>query len=311
MVVERNLYPALPSIAVFIGVAVAALLTACRSRRSPIDRYLAIGVLVLGFGKPLFDTVAIDIAHTRRSTREKAQEWIAERYPLGSVILKERYTPGINRKIFRVVERRFAPYTPLDDLHRDVDYLVLAGHTYERWFEPNHAKVAHYDDFQRWYRHVFEDCERMAEFAPSRFRLGPVLRFYRIDPLEIVYARERHYEPHDVFLPGQWKLEPGATQVFYPSDRWSVVKGYFAAGRYRLTLDGGVAEPARLAIQDASNTAVATVGFYGGDSAPFELPRDDRYYFRLELGAKSFFRGVRIGPPEEAPGKPEPAAHRN
>ncbi|HEY7216126.1 MAG TPA: glycosyltransferase family 39 protein, partial [Thermoanaerobaculia bacterium] len=78
MVVRRNLYPAIPILAVFLGAGIAAALAWLRSRlpRPVLEAAATAALVVLAVGTAVARTAEQGISLSRPSTRDEAREWI-------------------------------------------------------------------------------------------------------------------------------------------------------------------------------------------------------------------------------------------
>jgi hypothetical protein len=297
MVVERNIYPLVPAFAIFIGVGLDALLREVRSRAGALGLAAPAALVVIAFAQPVAGTLLYDAALLRPSTRDLATDWFKGRLPPGAAVYKERYTPNVDRGRYRVMERRFAPRMPFDDLLRHWDYLVLADRSFQRWFEPNVAGVEHHDTFQDWYRRAFDELEREVRFEPGRLRLGPLVEVYRIHAAEQPEHYDRRtFDASEIFRPRHKRAKPGGAVRFRHGPGWGVVRGDFAPGRYRLTLRGKLEAGARLAVWSSDNEPVAELEIGDTGTQAFDLPRAERYYFQISVGQGSLLNAVEIAP---------------
>ena len=186
IVVERNLYPALPPLATLFGVGTWSLgrWIAQRFPRHPrAGRWLAAALVAASVGLPLWRVTLQEIAFRRQSTRQLASSWIYYNLPHGSRILKERYTPNIHRQAFEVGKTRWVGSYSVEDLRGyDLDYVVLSHAAYlrfldsERHFKPYQAIV------ERNYLEIFERLELAKSFEPGPIRRGPVIKIYKVAP---------------------------------------------------------------------------------------------------------------------------------
>lgn len=176
MVVLRNLFPVIPTLAVFLGVAVSGW-RSLAERRFPRPRLAVAVIVVLALAWPAAATTRQTITLTRASTRDLMADWIREHVPRGAGILKESYTPDFLPREYRTLHRRFAFRIP-EERFTDprFDYLLLAGSAYWRWLRPENADKPHGD----WYRRVFDRHTLVHRVEGGPWRRGPELRLYRL-----------------------------------------------------------------------------------------------------------------------------------
>ena len=183
IVVQRNLYPALPPLAVLLGVGVWTLARWAGSRlRSPrAARWAAPALAGAVLAAPLWRVTLQEISYRRASTRQLASAWIYHNLPHGSRILKERYTPNIHRQAFTIGKTRFLGATSVDKLRAsDLDFVVLSQAAYRRFLDPDRHLEPHHAIMERNYRDIFERLELVQSFEPGPVRRGPVIRIYRV-----------------------------------------------------------------------------------------------------------------------------------
>jgi hypothetical protein len=190
MVVKRNLYPALPMVAVLLGVGIAACLARLRqpageedepAPATPLRTAAAVLVAAACLAAPLMATGEQTVALTRPSTRDVAAEWMRQHLPAGTSVVKEAYTPRLPEDHFEVRHLRFVSRLSLAELRR-YDYVLLASTAYDRFGDPAALFQRHQERMARRYEEIFESFELVAEWPPSRHRLGPLLRLYKPTP---------------------------------------------------------------------------------------------------------------------------------
>ena len=183
IVVQRNLYPALPPLAVLLGVGTWTLARRAASRlRSPsADRWAAPVLATIVLAAPLVRVTQQEVGYRRASTRQLASAWIYHNLPHDSRILKERYTPNIHRRAFRVGKVRYVGAKSVDQLRaQGFDYAVLSHAAYRRFLDPDNHFEPHHAIMERNYREIFERLELVREFEPGPARRGPIVKIYRI-----------------------------------------------------------------------------------------------------------------------------------
>jgi hypothetical protein len=176
MVVKRNLYPAIPALAVFLGVGIATFVE--RLRQPGLRIALAAGLAVVCLWLPVDRTGRQAIGLARPSTREVAADWIRVTVPRGSSIVKESYTPNFPPGEYEVLHRRFVTRLSLAELRR-FDYVLVANAAYIRFQDPAALTRPHQRQMAERYREIFQSFELVKEWLPTDLRTGPVLRLYR------------------------------------------------------------------------------------------------------------------------------------
>ncbi len=197
IVVERNLYPALPPLATLLGVGIWTLGTVCApparrrwvaelsSRHPRAARRAAAALVAASVALPLWRVTLQEISFRRDSTRQLASSWIYHNLPHGSRIFKERYTPNIHRKTFEVGKTRWVGSYSVEELRGyDLDYVVLSHAAYQRFLDPEHHFKPYQVIVERNYREIFERLELIRSFEPGPIRRGPIIKIYRVPPLD-------------------------------------------------------------------------------------------------------------------------------
>ncbi|HEX2644901.1 MAG TPA: hypothetical protein VHU81_18025, partial [Thermoanaerobaculia bacterium] len=308
MVVRRNLYPAIPILAVLVGVGIAAWL-AVLVQEGPLFRAAATGLVLVCLWPVATRTAEQETGLARDSTRELAAAWIRANVPRGAGIVKETYTPNLPPDEYAVLHRRFAARVPLAEL-RDgrFDYVLLASASYVRFLEPETLAQAHQREMAERYAEIFRSFELVREWRPSATRLGPALRLYRIpDPAD---CRAAALPVAGAFVPdSSMRAETGRAIRYDVDGQWAAFKRCLEPGRYQLALRGRIVPqgPGR------AGGEVRVEGLTGGELAllklgdrarlGLDLPRRGKYLFYIYLPAGSRLRGVAL---EESPASPAP-----
>ena len=182
MVVKRNLYPAIPILAVFLGVGIAACVERLARLRQPgLRAALAAGLAAVCLWLPADRTARQAIGLASPSTREVAADWIRENVPRGASIAKESYTPNFPEGEYEVLHRRFVTRLSLAELRR-FDYVLVANAAYLRFQNPAALTRPHQRQMAERYREIFRSFELVKEWPPTDLRTGPVVRLYRPKP---------------------------------------------------------------------------------------------------------------------------------
>ncbi len=186
IVVERNLYPALPPLATLLGVGIWNLgrrVAELSSRHPRAARRAAAALVAASVALPLWRVTLQEISFRRDSTRQLASSWIYHNLPHGSRIFKERYTPNIHRKTFEVGKTRWIGSYSVEELRGyDLDYVVLSHAAYQRFLDPEHHFKPYQVIVERNYREIFERLELTRSFEPGPTRRGPLIKIYRVQP---------------------------------------------------------------------------------------------------------------------------------
>jgi len=320
MVVKRNLYPALPALAAFLGAGLGALVAfAWRPRIDPANsaarpavllavlRGSAVLVVLACFTLPVWATAEQAAGLIQPTTREQAAGWIRQHLPPGARIVKEAYTPELDPREFAVLENRFAGRFTLEEL-RDGgnDYLLLAGDAYQRFLNPELTVKPHQRQIAQRYQAILDGWHPIEEWFPSDTRLGPILKLYRLEPLPGDCALSHEMPAADAFVPDS-TMRAGEDRLAFTAGQWAMVKGCFPAGVYTLTvrgtgLPGGAGEVRVVSLESGEvgrfplrGAGVGTAGNVGS-VGPLTLSRPGKYLFYLYLPAGSTLDGVAVGP---------------
>lgn len=288
MVVVRNLFPVIPALAVFLGVAAAGLGRLAASWAPRRRRLAAAGLAVAALAWPAAAAVRQTVTLVRPSTRDLMTAWVRENVPTGAGILKESYTPDFSPLEYRTVERRFAFRIP--DKHfagPRFDYLLLAGSAYGRWLRPENADRPHGD----WYRRVFETNRLAHGVDPGPWRRGPYLRLYRLARSEPL-LRERIFLAQHAFL--THPSMAGEDEIlFTPNGRRAVFSASIAAGRYRLEPDGQFLGEGGLRVR-ALDDGPAVEARLGGGGGEVTIPGSGKTFFEVGWPSGSRLRRLAI-----------------
>lgn len=301
MVVERNLYPALPPVAVLLGVGVATLAERLAGRW-PRWRTMAAGALtVLSLGVPAAWVVAQDVGYARASTRQAGARWAYDHLPHGAVILKERYTPNFDPSAFEVEKTRWiGSYSVAQLTAGDVDFVALASDAFERFLDPE----MHFKDYHRVaeqnYREVFERLELVKELVPHRTRRGPRILIYRVPLTDGPLPEQQSLDASQpIFKNLQLTREQSARVSLTRSHRWRTYRASLPPGTHELTFTGDVPGYAYLTVFDLERREVD----YGERSPQgtwtIRIERPGRYLFRFFLSRASTPATLEIRPAAE------------
>ncbi|MEE8522528.1 MAG: glycosyltransferase family 39 protein [Thermoanaerobaculia bacterium] len=299
--VPRNLLPALPALAMVLGLGAWGWLR-WTQRLAPVPRRTAsAAVAVLCLALPLQRTVAEVVKLARPTTRVEAADWVKENLPPGSFFLAENYTPNLGSRWQYPVSRprfviRYTREQVRDPRH---DFLFVASDSYQRFLEPENLDRTEYEVAAERYREIFDTFELVREFAPQGLQAGPVLRLYKVDPEPLVYADRRSFTAAEALIPNPTMRPDGddGPILHHAPIQWSLFKTYLEAGRYRVTIAADMTEPTgTLRITNRDRDAVATAVWDDGLQATVTLPERDKYFFYVHLAAGSRLRGLEIEP---------------
>ncbi|MCP3963776.1 MAG: hypothetical protein GY719_38560 [bacterium] len=298
MVVERNLYPALPPIAVFLGVGIVTLAAWLGERAPAFRQWLAAGLGAVCLLPQVAAVAAQDLAYARDSTRQQAARWMHANLPYGTRIFKERYTPNLSPTAFEVGKTRWiGSYSVADLVSADLDFVVLSSDAFDRFLRPE----LHFEDYHREaeanYREIFERLELVAEYEPSRTRLGPRILVYEVPPVEMP-ARLPAMQEIAAERPFIARIRPSDEHLkrmeLTTVDRWYVLRATLAAGAYRFELTGDVPGAGYLRLVDLGNRDVDLAA--RNDDGAFEVTVGSlgRYVLQFYLGKEIQPRTLRI-----------------
>ncbi len=301
MVVQRNLYPALPILAVFLGAGIAAALFRVRSLLPrPLLRLAATAALVLLAVAPaVARTAEQGISLSRPSTRDEAREWIRGNLPHGVTIVKESYTPSFQPEEFAVLQSRFAGrFTVAQVRDPRNDYLLLASAAYNRFQDASAVTKEHQRGIAANYQEFFR-FPQVREWSPRRWQRGPTLKLYRIDPGPASWTAGGTLPSDLAFIPdGGMRRGPKMPVRWFAPGQWSLFKGCFEPGSYRIELDGTVLAPGEIRIRSVAGREIGKAALAAGQRAvgPFTFPRREKVLVTLFLAPESRIRRVRLVP---------------
>ncbi len=295
MVVERNLYPALPALAVLLGAGIAAWARRCRERLPSKGGLLALGLAVVCLNLPFLRVVMQDIAYTSDSTRQVAAAWARETLPRGAKILKERYTPNLDLSAFQVEKTRWiGAYTVAELVEADFDFVMLASDAFQRFLRPE----LHFKDFHKIaegnYRQIFE-LEQVTEIRPSNLRMGPRILAFKVPPRDVP---ER--QVIDARKPIRKKLEPReewtARVRWVQTHHWRTLRATLRAGSNRLQLNGAIAGYGYLGVIDLDNQEVTYAERAEGEAFRITLEQGGRFLLCFYIDQASQLETLEISP---------------
>jgi hypothetical protein len=299
MVVKRNLYPAMPPLAVLLGVGLAAGAMLARGRlaeRLPSLRLAVVPVLAaLCLAPPVWRTTIETIGYARASTRDLAVEWMLANLPPGARIVKEQYTPNLPEGAYEIVPTRFTARLTLGEIRQEGnDYLLLASDAYKRFLDPELLRKEHQHEIADRYRTILDTYPKIAEWIPNRIRLGPIVQLYRLEPLPADCRPGGSILARDAHVP-DLRMRTGGGVAYQLPGQWVLFKGCFAAGRYAFRLDGAASGPGSLRAVDAANRKVGETPL-GSEPVDVRLPAQGKYFFYVSLPEGSHLQGVVLEP---------------
>ncbi|MDX1503614.1 MAG: glycosyltransferase family 39 protein [Thermoanaerobaculia bacterium] len=285
MVVVRNVYPALPGVAVVLGAGIAALANAAGRRpTAPWARRLVfIAIAGAALALPVYRTVAGAVGFARESTRELAERWAVETLPAGATILKEGYTPHLRGKPFEIVERRFAAWVPMEEVRSGAyDFAILSPRAYDRFLDRSYHLRPDQERYARWYEEALAEFEPLARFWPTPWRRGPRLQVFRIPRRDPQLATRRRFAAAEAFVSSRTMRktgDPGLT--FRRPTQWALFREDFAAGVYRVVAEGSVAAPGRVIVVGGPRLERRERPLDAAGGATIELPDPGRHFLYL------------------------------
>lgn len=286
MVVVRNLFPLIPPLAIYLGVAAAGTVSLAQrvlpQRRALV---LSIGLMLLVLLPTAWRTTRQAVAMTQPSTRQLMSDWMQHHVPRGASLLKESYTPNFRKVWFPFHELRFLLRFPEEAFNNPgTDFAVLASQAHGRFFRSEHQTEMQAD----WYRQFFAEHEMVHEIHPGALRLGPRLMIYRLrHPLEV--SNELRMESTAAFLPNpDMIVDDGVT--YRRDGQFALFKALRPAGPQAIEASGERVE-GYLQVRDMSNREVARVDLETG-RATVDLAEADKYFFYFYLKAGSRLQHV-------------------
>jgi hypothetical protein len=281
VVVARNLYPALPPLAAFLGAGAVTAVRKASGRAGRPGPALAAAAVAALLTVPVVRTVLQDVALTRPETRVVAREWIRQNLPRGVTILREDYTPDLPPGEYdddRLQGPRFVAALPLDEIRQPgIDFVLVSSEAFLRFFRPQANAGAREREMGERYRTIFETFPLVARFSPGRARLGPELRLYRVLPDPVPYRTRRSFRPGELFVPdGGMRTSPRGAVGFTREGQWALAKGFFEPGLYGLRVEGPGAGPGFVTVRGLGEGSEARVPL-GSPSTVLRFPVRDKY----------------------------------
>lgn len=303
MAVPRNLLPVFPALAVVLGAGTAGwipLLRRTRRLRVPAPSgAAAVAVLAAACLTLPSWRVAVSVTQLARpTTRDLAAAWIPESLPPGAALVQEIYTPHVAPEhLYPSARRRFvARFTPEQLRDPRFDFVFLASNAYGRFFTTEELDPGYVEPGVERYREIFETFELVKEWRPGRFRAGPTLRLYELDPEEPPWSTELVRDAGELRTATRTMHRgPDRGVAFEALGQWALAKGYLEPGTYRVRLD---ARADRIAggVQVVTRTgAEVDAGvFFDRLETRVELPERDKYFVYVRLPGDSELRSVRM-----------------
>ena len=208
--------------------------------------------------------------------------------PQASAIIKESYTPHLDKAIYTVHQTRFAARTPIKEVRSGKwDYVLLAVNAYGRFLDPDNWEKPHHETYASNYEQMLQ-FEKVQEFTASPIRLGPTLELYKVDPWEVVYQDRFIYS----FDGEGFRYPRGGAYLLF--------KEYMEPGSYRYELDTDPpAAKGRIEIVTREGQE-AGLFFFDASSGTAELPWRAKYFFFTFLPKDTVVTGWRLLPVDTA-----------
>ncbi|MFN7961475.1 MAG: glycosyltransferase family 39 protein [Thermoanaerobaculia bacterium] len=301
---RRNLMPALPILAVLLGVGLASL-AARLGGGSPGRLKVALGALAAAsLAVPIRTSALQLVGYVYPTTRQQAASWMARKLPPGSYIVQEQYTPNLaGVRHFFTRQPRLAIKLPLAEIRRpEHDYLLLASESYNRFLRPDKAEDPALAAPAARYRELFATFPLVAEFEPDSLHSGPELRLYQVDPPQPAWtAVPVTFAASDAWLATETMRAAGEARVHYHEEgQWALFKPYLEAGRYRLTLEGAEARaPGSFTVRSREAGILSEGEIRPDRPAEFELAKPAKTFLYVRLPIGGSFAALRV---EKSPG---------
>jgi 4-amino-4-deoxy-L-arabinose transferase-like glycosyltransferase len=296
--VPRNLLPILPALALLLGAGAAgwpALAARLRPRWVPaLTAAVAVGCLAL----PAWWTVVLTVQFSRASTRELAADWIPKHLPPGSFLVQETYTPRVRPlELYPASHPRFVSrLTPEQLRHPRNDFVFVASAAYWRFFNTEGQDPGHVESGVERYVEIFETFKPVADWEPGRFRAGPTLRLFEVDPVHPPWTHRMDWPASDLLLrSAAMRPNEDGPVVFASLGQWALAKGYLEPGTYEVTADADVTRHeggVRVLTRSAEEVAVGV--FLDEPVTRVTLPAREKYFLYVRLPEGSVLRGLRV-----------------
>ncbi len=198
---DRYLLVVVPLLVLLAARLGVDLVTRATPRARRVVLPLVAVVLAVAAVPPLAASLRFDRDLSGRDTREIASAWIEGHIPAGSLFAVENYTAplvredrlphyraaGLDPVAYRIVRLKLpAPGTP--DRKRDLGYLRRQGVQYvlvsSTVYDRVRAAPEVYPTAVAFYDALEERAELVQEFRPGPGERGPVLRLYRLSPVQ-------------------------------------------------------------------------------------------------------------------------------
>lgn len=309
--VARNLLPVLPALAVILGAGAVGWIRLLERRLSSRAAVVTL-VAVLCLTLPAWRTTGQTIRFARPTTRELAAAWIPEHLPPGSALVQEAYTPIVQPEhLYPATRRRFVVrLTPGELRDPRFDFVFLASGAYGRFFRTEDFDARYGPEVAARYETIFRTFEPVAEWTPGRFRGGPVLHLFEVDPERPPWSGTlaRSTDELRTASPGM-RPDGDGPVVFDGPGGWALAKGYLEPGRYRVTVDGEISgEGGGIEVRTRAGEEIDVDLLFGDDTARVDLPRRDKYFVYVRLPEGSVLRAVRLERTEPRPSDSPPPA---
>ena len=268
MVVRRNLYPAIPILAVLLGAGIAAVVGRRCAARAEAPRAVATAAVL---------APASAWRQRAPSSRRSASPARAPATRRGSgsaptsrrredrqgVVHAELPARGVRRAagpLRRQVHRRRAA-------RRAERLLLLASAAYNRFQNPAAVTKAHQRDIGANYREIFSTLPLAREWHPRRRQLGPTLRLYRLDAQPSECTAGGTIDAELAFVPdGGMRPEPRRPVRYFADGQWSSFKACLEPGSYRVELDGTVAGAGELRLRAVAGRDIGRAALRAGQT---------------------------------------------
>ena len=282
----RNLLPVLPVIAALLGCGFLSVW-----RRIPrwmpgssLQRPARVALALIGF-LPLAWVTTSDLTRfARPTTRDLAAEWMQANLPAGSLIVKEHYTPVVRHPLFARQPRFVVKLWPDAIRSPGHDFVLVASEAYDRYLTPHNLHKKEFKYYAQRYRELFDELDLIREFAPGRWRAGPTLKLFSVDPIPAPYSLGGTIPSAEARVSNDTMRKDDGTVRWQHEGTWAVFKGFLEPGEYRFRVEGErVPNRGTVRVATREGHEIGLFELEGGVSPLISLESQGKYFAQLTL----------------------------